>query len=175
MLPPADDISAILMQTRVLLVPSLWGEAFGRVVVEAMLRGIPVLASACGGLVEAKLGVDYLLPIRPIERYLEQPDEKGLPVPVVPPQDIAPWLEALDRLCSSREHYCEVSAASRDAALNYVSGLGTRHIEAVLESRAARPHLAVPGQSPDARSDLSQERLELLAALVSQSRALDET
>ena len=47
--------------TRILLVPSLWGEAFGLVVVEAMLRGIPVLASNVGGLVEAKLGVDYIL------------------------------------------------------------------------------------------------------------------
>jgi hypothetical protein len=175
LLPPADDIGAVLVRTRVLIVPSLWGEAFGRVVVEAMLRGIPVLASNCGGLVEAKLGVDYLLPIRPIERYLEQVDEKGLPIPVVPPQDIAPWLEALDRLCSSREHYLEVSAASREAALDYVSGLDTSRIETILESRAARPHAAVLGQSLDARPDLSQDRLELLAALVSQSRALDET
>jgi glycosyltransferase involved in cell wall biosynthesis len=173
LLPPADDIGAILMQTRVILVPSLWGEAFGRIVVEAMLRGIPVLASGCGGLVEAKLGVDYLLPIRPIERYLEQPDDKGLPIPVVPRQDIGPWLEALDRLYSSREHYREVSAASRDAALNYVADLDIHHIEAILENRAARPHPAAGAQSVNAWSDLSPERLELLAALATQDRTLD--
>ena len=40
-LEPCDDIEEILARTRVLLAPSLWPEAFGYVVVEAMLRGIP--------------------------------------------------------------------------------------------------------------------------------------
>src|SRR5690349_12398670 len=44
-LQPAANIDEIFRETRVLLAPSLWGEAFGQVAVEAMLRGIPVLAS----------------------------------------------------------------------------------------------------------------------------------
>ena len=66
-LKPANDIEDILSQTRILLVPSLWPETFGYVVPEAMLRGIPVLASDIGGLPEAKLGVDYVLPVVPGE------------------------------------------------------------------------------------------------------------
>ena len=174
LLQPADDIDAILGHTRILLVPSLWGEAFGRVVVEAMLRGIPVLASDCGGLVEAKLGVDYLLPVRPIEGYLAQTDERGLPIPVVPRQDVGPWLKALDKLCSSREHYREVSAESRAAALEYVSRLGIGDLEAILERCATRPRHAAGAEAPDPLSSLSPERLALLAALVGKNRPLDD-
>jgi hypothetical protein len=63
-----------------------------------MLRGIPVLASDFGGLPEAKLGVPYLLPVRPIERYREDLDGRGIPVPEVPAQDAAPWEEARRKL-----------------------------------------------------------------------------
>ena len=69
LLDPVDNVDDILRRTRVLLVPSLWAEARSRIVVEAMLRGVPVMASHIGGIPEAKLGVDYLLPVRPIERY----------------------------------------------------------------------------------------------------------
>ena len=66
-LEPVDDIDELLRRTRVLLMPSLWAEARGRMPVEAMLRGVPVATSNVGGLPEAMMGVDYLLPVRPIE------------------------------------------------------------------------------------------------------------
>jgi glycosyltransferase involved in cell wall biosynthesis len=47
---PHHDMRAVYAQTRLLLVPSLWQEAFGRVVVEAMINGIPVIASDRGAL-----------------------------------------------------------------------------------------------------------------------------
>ncbi len=84
MLQPTEDIDQIFARTRIILTPSLWGEAFGRIVVEAMLRGIPVLASNLGGLPEAKLGVDYLLPVAPIARYQTRRDDQILPSSVRP-------------------------------------------------------------------------------------------
>ena len=36
--------------------PSLWFEGFGLIAMEAMLRGLPVIASDSGGLEEAKAG-----------------------------------------------------------------------------------------------------------------------
>ena len=61
--------------------PSLWYEGFGLSVMEAMLRGIPVIASDSGGLAEAKLGTRFVVPVRPIERFEPVFDEHGLPSP----------------------------------------------------------------------------------------------
>jgi glycosyltransferase involved in cell wall biosynthesis len=47
------DMRTVYARTAVLLVPSQWQEAFGRVVVEAQASGIPVIASRTGGLPEA--------------------------------------------------------------------------------------------------------------------------
>ena len=121
-LPPVDQIAALLARTRVLLVPSLWAEARSRIVVEAMLHGVPVMASNVGGIPEAKLGVDYLLPVRPIAKYQERVDDQMVPVAEVPEQDIGPWYEALSQLISDRAHYERLSEESRAAALRYAAG-----------------------------------------------------
>lgn len=47
------NVGQVYEQTRLLLVPSSWEEAFGRVVIEAQSCGIPVLASRRGGLPES--------------------------------------------------------------------------------------------------------------------------
>lgn len=118
----ADDVDDVLVRVRVLLVPSLWDETFGYIVVEAMLRGIPVMASAVGGLREAKLDVPYLLPVRLIQRYDFQADP-ARPVPVIPEQDLAPWVVTLRRLLDDGQHRADVAARSRAAAARFVAGL----------------------------------------------------
>lgn len=47
------NVGDVYSQTKLLLVPSIWEEAFGRVVIEAQSCGIPVVASKRGGLPEA--------------------------------------------------------------------------------------------------------------------------
>ena len=64
--------------------PSLWFEGFGLIVMEAMLRGVPVIASDAGGLVEAKMGTGFVIPAPRVERYEPVFDERGMPTPVVP-------------------------------------------------------------------------------------------
>jgi glycosyltransferase involved in cell wall biosynthesis len=124
LLPPADDIDEVFARTRVLLMPSLWMEAFPLLPIEAMLRGVPVIASDAGGLPEAMLGVDHVLPVRPIERYEQRLDERGNPVPVVPEQDLDPWEETLRGLLDDRGRYERLSAESYRVAGEFVSGVG---------------------------------------------------
>ena len=49
---PHHDVRRFLAQARLLMAPSRWLEAWGRVVTEAQVNGIPVLASDRGGLPE---------------------------------------------------------------------------------------------------------------------------
>jgi glycosyltransferase involved in cell wall biosynthesis len=130
---PADTAWEVLADTSVLLMPSLWAEAFGLMAIEAMLHGIPVLASDVGGLPEAKLGVPHLIPVRPIERYEARFDERLVPRPVVPPQDCGPWLAALTELLRSRSSYEALSAQSRAAALAAVATMDVSPFEEYLQ------------------------------------------
>ncbi len=76
------DVASIYSQTKLLLAPSIWEEAFGRVVIEAQSCRIPVIASSRGGLAES-LGdggicvKDYLSPgawVTAINGILDTPD-----------------------------------------------------------------------------------------------------
>ena len=48
-----SDMRSIYRETKLLLVPSVWEEGFGMVAIEAQSCGIPVIASARGGLPES--------------------------------------------------------------------------------------------------------------------------
>jgi glycosyltransferase involved in cell wall biosynthesis len=125
-LEPADDIGAVLSGTRVLLAPSLVPETFGYVAVDAMLRGIPVLTGDLGGQPEAKLGVDFTLPVAPARRT-----GNGH---VAQPQDIAPWRAALHTLLSDDAAYLRCALASREAALRFLPETDAGHFARYLES-----------------------------------------
>lgn len=162
-LPPTDNIDELLGQTRVMLVPSIWAEARSRVILEAMSRGIPVLASDVGGLAEAKLGVDYLLPVNPVVRYRSMVDELMVPMADIPPQNIGPWAEALERLLTDHAHYERLSAESRRAALAYARNLNVLPFEAYLQKVMRSPRRRRMPARHDSRTALSDERRRLLA------------
>ncbi|MDE3164768.1 MAG: glycosyltransferase family 4 protein [Acidobacteriota bacterium] len=131
-LPNARRIEDVLERTQVLLMPSLWYEGFGLIVMEAMLRGIPVVASDSGGLVEAKRGTGYVIGVKTIARYRAEYDEHAMPRPVVEENDAAPWVEAVGRLLGDREEYAREAGASRAAAERFVAGLDAGRMERYL-------------------------------------------
>lgn len=89
------DMRRHYRNARLLLVPSVWEEGWGRVVTEAQASGIPTLASARGGLPES-VGPGGLL---------------------IPPEaGIAAWRDALDRLWDDELLYQRLAAAALDHA-----------------------------------------------------------
>jgi glycosyltransferase involved in cell wall biosynthesis len=76
--------------SRVVLMPSLWRESLGRVAVEAMANGIPVLASDRGALPETLGDAGFVFTI----------PERCTPSSGVVPtaQEVAPWVAAIERI-----------------------------------------------------------------------------
>ena len=133
-LEPVSSIDEVLEPAAVLLMPSLWYEGFGLIAMEAMLRGLPVLSSDSGGLVEAKQGTNFVVPVRPIGKYFPEVDDTGMPVPDEPPQDLEPWVTALSTLLTDRAAYMDESARSRTAARNFVGNLRPEALGELLTS-----------------------------------------
>jgi glycosyltransferase involved in cell wall biosynthesis len=160
-LPNAPSIDDVLSGERLLLAPSLWYEGFGLIVMESMLRGIPVIASDSGGLKEAKLGTGYIIPVHTIEEYQPQYDEHAMPVPVVPQNDPCPWVAAIEQLLCDRSAYERESATERERALKFVDSLDATAMERYLVGlRPAAPaHSArhtIESLSPEKRALLLQ-------------------
>jgi glycosyltransferase involved in cell wall biosynthesis len=167
----ARDIDDVLAQTRMLLAPSLWYEGFGLIVMESMLRGIPVVSSDSGGLKEAKRGTGYVIPVQTIERYLPVFDEHAMPKPVVRENNPEPWVAALRELLSDRAAYERESAVSRAAAERFVGALDAGDMLRFLcglkpaEVAAPRPRTGLP-----AIETLSPEKRALLLQRLHQRR-----
>ncbi len=156
-----DNIDGLLAQTKVMLVPSVWAEARSRIVLEAMSRGVPVLASDVGGLHEAKLGVPYLIRVNPIVKYKPSVDASMVPVAEVPPQNVEPWERVLRRLVSDRPHWEELATASRKAALEYADNLNVLPFENAMEECLRKPKKQPPAVAP--KAGLSEGKRRLLA------------
>lgn len=173
LLDPVDNIDDLLKLSRVLLVPSLWAEARSRIVVEAMTRAVPVMASDAGGIREAMLGVPHLLKVNLIRRYRPAVGSGMVPVADVPPQDIGPWAEALQKLTSDRAHWNEISSRARQASIEYADNLNAGPFEDLLHSLLDQPKRG-PSPEPAART-LSDGRRKLLALMLKRKSGANST
>ena len=95
---PMDEMEKLFDSSWVQVVPSLWGEPFGRAAAEAMMRGTAVIASDSGGLAEI-VGRDH---------------QRGF---LVPPGDEEALAEALSSLLLNRQLAEKMGRAGREFAL----------------------------------------------------------
>jgi len=101
--PRAADFFAL---TRILLVPSVFAEPFGRIAVEALINGIPPLVSNRGALPET-VGAGGI--VLPLPDWLT-PESRELPTE----EEAQPWF---DMVCSLSDDANQYQAASKSALL----------------------------------------------------------
>lgn len=87
------------------------------VVIEAHLRGIPVVSSDAGALPESMLGMDYIIPVTHVHG---ERDDFG--VYIIPEQDIRPWVKVVTKLMQDRTEYERVSMGMRNATKQWLRG-----------------------------------------------------
>lgn len=109
---------------KVLLVPSIWFEAWGIVVVEAHLRGIPVISSDAGALPEAMLGLDHIVPVNAVDGKRD-----GNGKYVTGKQDIRPWVKALSTLISDQYEYERLSMRVRHTTEQWLADMDETALE----------------------------------------------
>jgi glycosyltransferase involved in cell wall biosynthesis len=107
--------------SRVVLMPSLWRESLGRVSIEAMATGIPVLASDRGALPETRGNAGFVFAI---------PDRCTPASAVVPTaQDVVPWVAVIERLCTDPEFKAEHRRRALEEATRWDQDKLAEHYE----------------------------------------------
>jgi glycosyltransferase involved in cell wall biosynthesis len=112
--PPVPTPADYFALTRILLVPSVWEEPFGRVAAEAMINAIPPIVGDRGSLPHV-VGGDFLAGgggfVRSIPEWLT-PDASELPSE----DEIKPWYDAVCRLWDDPVLYESVAARAHQIA-----------------------------------------------------------
>lgn len=92
-----QDARNIYQQASVIIMPSIWEEAFGRIPIEAGINGIPIIASKRGGIPES-VGKEGII----IEDF----------------QNINNWIKSLEKL-DNRDEYYKYSLFAKKNAQNF--------------------------------------------------------
>ncbi|MCK9564102.1 MAG: glycosyltransferase, partial [Bacteroidales bacterium] len=106
--PNVQDMRPVYARAKVLLVPSVWWDSGPRVIVEAMLNGIPVLGSSSGGIPE-NIGDGGMIIDFPPE-YFQPPYDK-----LFGDSPLAVARDFIIRLFDDREYCANLSQAALDA------------------------------------------------------------
>ena len=112
--PPVPTPADYFALTRILLVPSVWGEPFGRVAAESMINGVPPLVGNRGALPHV-VGGDFAHGgggrVLPIPEWMTDQTTR-LPAE----QEVQPWFDAVCALWDDPALYGSISARARQIA-----------------------------------------------------------
>jgi glycosyltransferase involved in cell wall biosynthesis len=112
--PPVPKPADYFALTRILVVPSVWEEPFGRVAAEAMINSIPPLVSERGSLPHV-VGGDFSQGgggrVLPIPSWMTF-KTKQLPAE----SEVQPWFDAIAALWDDAAHYAAMAARGREIA-----------------------------------------------------------
>jgi glycosyltransferase involved in cell wall biosynthesis len=112
--PPVPQPADYFALTRLLIVPSVWEEPFGRVAAEAMINAIPAIVSNRGSL-PAVIGGDAS--VGGGGRVLEIPDWMTFKSTRLPAErEVEPWYEAVCTLWDNGDWYRSVATRARQIA-----------------------------------------------------------
>lgn len=111
------NMKPVYASTRALLLPSLWHESGARVIAEAQINGIPIIASNTGGSAEliGKGGITFDLP----QNVRDKKNEV-----LMTENDLRPWVDEIKRLYNDQAYYkklcdyVEIEAKQHDIEKN---------------------------------------------------------
>jgi glycosyltransferase involved in cell wall biosynthesis len=106
--PPVPRPADFFALTKLLLMPTLVPEPFGRVAAEAMINGIPPLVSSRGALPETVAGAGRVLPLP--ERLT------GMDFQLPSSDELEPWFDAVCELWDAEQAYAAAAALARQTA-----------------------------------------------------------
>jgi glycosyltransferase involved in cell wall biosynthesis len=149
--PPVPRPADYFALTKILLMPSVFAEPFGRVAAEAMINGIPPLVSDRGALPDTVAGAGRVLPL---------PEWLTPGVTQVPdPWDVEGWFAAVCELWDCPDRYEVMSRQARETAerLYGEPALRLRYLDYFADLRPGSPlFLQEGGAAPP--QDLGPDR-----------------
>lgn len=155
--PNTRDMAKIYSEAALLLVPSLWFEASARVVAEALLAGVPVLAMRSGGIPEQLNdgGLLFDMPQAMAENHFAPP----------PAEDLQKWGQFIKVLMEDDALYTRAVKLALKAGEKHLPATRAAHVVQVFQAFAAKPALASIGTDEKALQSLASQRDRMRRAL----------